>query len=98
MNGSASVAFTMKAGDISGPLNAGNGGAVLHILERQEPTAGEIVAKKLETRDALLESKRGEIFNIYVTNTRQQMEKAGKIHIDEEALKRAAQSRGGEGE
>lgn len=98
MNGSASVAFTMKAGDISGPLNAGNGGAVLHILERQEPTAGEIVAKKPETRDALLESKRGEIFNIYVTNTRQQMEKAGKIHIDEEALKRAAQSRGGEGE
>ena len=38
MSGAASVAFSMKPGEISGPLQGGPNGVVLTVLEMQQPS------------------------------------------------------------
>src|SRR5580704_4927438 len=57
MTGAASVAFTLKAGDISGPVDSGNTGVVLAILDKQAPTDADFAAKKDQIRDTLVQTK-----------------------------------------
>ena len=38
LTGEAAVAFTMKPGDISGPINSGSNGVVISVVEVQAPT------------------------------------------------------------
>jgi peptidyl-prolyl cis-trans isomerase D len=87
MSGPASVAFTLKVGDISGPIDTNTGGVVLSVLERQEPSDQDYAAKKDQIRDTLRQNKEQELFGLFVTNLRQQMEKSGKIKINEQELK-----------
>lgn len=87
LSGQAAVAFTLQAGQISGPINNGNVGAVLSILERQEPSSQDFAAKKDQTREELLENKQSEIFNVFLSNLRDQMEKSGVIKINQDEYK-----------
>jgi peptidyl-prolyl cis-trans isomerase D len=87
MTGQASVAFSMKPGEISGPIDSGNNGVVLSMLEVQAPTDAEFAAKKDQIRDTLLQGKEQELFGLFMTNLRDQMEKAGKIKINQQELK-----------
>ena len=95
MAGQASVAFTMKPGDISGPITAGTNGVVLTVLERQEPTEQDFAAKKDQIRDGLLHSKQQDLFGMFLANLRQQMEKSGKIKINEQEMKNLTKGQGG---
>ncbi|HEY1271871.1 MAG TPA: peptidyl-prolyl cis-trans isomerase, partial [Terriglobales bacterium] len=94
LRGPAAVAFTMKPGEISGPVTNGTNGAALHILERQDPTAEDFAQKKDQIRDQLVQQKKNELFGMFVSNLRQSMEKSGKIRINQEEMK--ALSRGNE--
>jgi peptidyl-prolyl cis-trans isomerase D len=96
MSGGASVAFTLKPAEISGPITNGTTGVVLSVLERQEPTAQDFEAKKDQVRDALLQGKQQEMFGLFVTNLRAQMEKAGKIQINAEEMKGLTRGSAGE--
>ncbi len=96
MSGGAAVAFTLKPGEISGPITNGTTGVVLSVLDRQEPTAQDFEAKKDQIRDALMQSKQGEMFGLFVSNLRTQMEKAGKIKINPEEMKNLTRSQAGE--
>jgi peptidyl-prolyl cis-trans isomerase D len=87
MTGEASVAFGMKPGDISGAINSGSSGVVLSMLEVQAPTDADFAAKRDQIREMLLQGKQQELFGLFVTNLRTQMEKSGKIKINEEELK-----------
>src|SRR5215469_1424043 len=87
MSGPASVVFTMKPGEISGPITAGTNGVVIALLELQAPNEQDFAAKKDEIRDSLLQNKKGELFEMFVSNLRQQMQKAGKIQVNEQELK-----------
>ncbi|HVI09825.1 MAG TPA: peptidyl-prolyl cis-trans isomerase [Candidatus Binatia bacterium] len=87
MGGEASVAFTMKPGDISVPVRSGSNGAVLSLLEVQAPTDADFSAKKDQIREQLLQGKQQELFGLFVTNLRDSMEKSGKIKINQEELK-----------
>lgn len=87
LSGQAAVAFTLQPGQISGPINDGNVGAVLSILERQEPSSQDFAAKKDQTREELLENKQSEIFNVFLSNLRDQMEKSGVIKINQDEYK-----------
>ena len=98
MSGPASVAFTLKAGEISGPIDAGNSGAVLSVLERQDPSDQDYAAKKDQTRDSLRQNKQQELFGLFVTNLRQQMEKSGKIKINQQELNILTRRQTGEDE
>ena len=82
----------MKAGEISGPINNGNTGVVLSILDRQEPPPQEFDAKKDQVRDSLIQNKQQETFGFFVTSLRAQMEKSGKIKINQEEMKNLTRS------
>src|SRR5262249_5985341 len=79
MTGGASVAFGLKVGEISGPVDSGNTGAVLAILEKQEPTDQDFAAKKDQIRDTLMQGKQAELFGLFMANLREQLEKSAKI-------------------
>jgi peptidyl-prolyl cis-trans isomerase D len=87
MTGEASVAFTMKPGDISGAINSGADGVVISVIEVQAPADADFAAKRDQIRDVLLQGKQQELFELYVTNLRAQMEKSGKIKINQEEMK-----------
>jgi peptidyl-prolyl cis-trans isomerase D len=86
MTGAASVAFTLKPGEISGPINTGEAGAVLSVVDRQSPSPQDYDAKKDQIRDNLLQQKQAEIFNLFLGNLRESMTKAGKIKVNEKEL------------
>jgi len=88
MAGSASVIFSLKPGDISGPITAGSNGVVAQVLEKQAPTDQEYAEKKDQIRQQLLENKKNEIFQLFVANLRKDMEKSNRIKINQEEMKR----------
>ena len=92
LSGPAAVVFSMKPGEISGPIENGNTGAVLSLLEKQEPSAQDFAAKKNQIRDSLLQSKQQELFGLFVQNLREQMQKSGKIKINEDEMKSLSRS------
>ncbi len=87
MTGQASVAFSMKPGEISGPIQSGANGVVLSVDEVQAPTEADFAAKRDQIRETLTQGKQQEIFALYVTNLRNQMEKSGKIKINQDEMK-----------
>ena len=87
MTGQAAVAFTMKPGDISAPINSGSSAAVIQLLENQKPDEAEYAAKRDQIREQLLQNKQQELFGLFITNLRDQMEKSGKIKINQEEMK-----------
>lgn len=87
MTGQAAVAFTMKPGEISGPIMSGGGGAVLQLIDNQKPSEADFAAKRDEIRDQLLQQRQQELFGLFISNLRAQMEKSGKIKINQEELK-----------
>jgi peptidyl-prolyl cis-trans isomerase D len=97
MAGQASVAFSMKPGDISGPITAGTNGVVISLLDKQQPTDQDFAAKKDEIRDSLLRGKQRDLFGMFLSNLRQQMEKSGKIKLNEREIKNlTSRNQGGE--
>jgi peptidyl-prolyl cis-trans isomerase D len=87
MTGQAAVAFNMKPGDISGPIDSQGNGVVISMLDVQSPTDADFAAKRDQIRDTLLQSKEQELFGLFMTNLRDQMEKSGKIKINQDELK-----------
>jgi peptidyl-prolyl cis-trans isomerase D len=87
MSGQASVAFTMKAGEISGPISSGSDAAVLQVVENQQPTDADFAAKRDQIRDSLLQGKQQERFALFVSNVVDEMTKSGKIKRNQEELK-----------
>ncbi len=79
MSGAASVAFNLAKGAISGPINTGSTGAVLSVVDKQEPTADEIAKNLDQTRAQLLSQRQQEVFQIYVSTLADKYEKAGAI-------------------
>jgi peptidyl-prolyl cis-trans isomerase D len=87
MSGQASVAFNMKPGEISGPINSGSNGVVIAVLENQKPDEADFAAKRDQIRDQLLQGKQQELFGLFISNLRDSMEKSGKIKINQEEMK-----------
>ncbi len=86
MNGPASVAFTLKPGEISGPLDNSNTGAVLSVVDRQAPTDQDFAAKKDQIREALMQGKQQELFGLFLSSLHDKMVKSGEIKINQKEL------------
>jgi len=87
MSGPASVAFTMKPGEISAPISSGADAIVLSVLENQQPTEADYAAKRDQIRDQVLLGKQQERFGLFVSSLVDQMTKSGKIKRNEEEIK-----------
>jgi peptidyl-prolyl cis-trans isomerase D len=81
MSGPAAVAFSLPKGGISGPLNAGKTGAVLEVLDKQEPTAEDIAKNFSETKQQMLGQAKEEVFRAYLGSLTEKFEKAGSIRM-----------------
>src|ERR1022692_1913892 len=84
---SASAIFSLKTGDISGPITAGSNGFVAQLLDKQAPTDQEFAAKKDQIRQSLLENKQNDLFGLFVTNLRKVMEKTHRLKVNQEEMK-----------
>ncbi len=80
--GPAQVVFNLQPGQISGALAVGQNGAVVKLLERQEPPAADFTKQKDQIRDQLLQNKRNQVLNLYAEQLRERMTKEGRIKIN----------------
>lgn len=87
MTGQAAQAFTLRPGGISGPITSGSNGVVLSVIENQKPDEADFAGKRDQIRDSLLQQKQQELFGLFITSLRDQMEKSGKIKINQEEMK-----------
>jgi peptidyl-prolyl cis-trans isomerase D len=92
MSGPASVAFTMKPGEISGPIKSGSNAVVLAVLENQQPSEADFAAKRDQLRDQLLLGKQQERFGLFVSSLVNEMTRSGKIKKNEEEIKALSRS------
>jgi peptidyl-prolyl cis-trans isomerase D len=81
MSGAAGAAFDLPKGGISGPLNAGPSGAVVQIVDKEEPSADEIAKAFTAMRTQLIDQQRAEIFGIYMQTLIDNYTKQGAIRI-----------------
>ncbi len=95
MAGPASVAFTMKPGEISGPLNAGGGSAVLQIVERQEPSTSDpaFAQERDQLRERLANEKRQEVLGLFLNDLSTRLEKEGKVKVNKAEMDSLTKSR-----
>ncbi|MGD0801562.1 MAG: peptidylprolyl isomerase [Terracidiphilus sp.] len=77
--------FDLKPGDISGPISAGRTGVVVKLLEKQEPTADEIAKSFDQTKEQLLDQRRGEAFNIFLGTIMDDYKKHNRIKMSAKA-------------
>ncbi len=87
---SAPQIFSMKPGDISEAINLGQKGAVVALLEKQEPTDAEFDAVKDQIKAQLLERKRSEAEEVFIASLRDRLEKEGRIVIDKKKIEAMA--------
>jgi peptidyl-prolyl cis-trans isomerase D len=86
--GSASAIFKLKPGEISGPLNVGRNGVVVALTDRQEPsTTGDEFAKAKDgLYEQLVQERRQEAIELFVSNLQDRLEKEGKLKINKNEL------------
>lgn len=93
LTGPAAIAFSLKPGEISGPIDTGNTGVVLSVVERQAPIDQDFVAKKDQIRDTLLQSRRSELFALFLENLQDTMKKSGKVKMNQKELQALSKPR-----
>jgi peptidyl-prolyl cis-trans isomerase D len=74
--------FEMAPGTISGPINAQRTGVVAKIVDKQEPNADEIAKNFDRTRDQLLDERRGEAFNVFLSTILADYKKHNRIRLN----------------
>jgi len=96
MGGSASVAFSLKPGEISGPLNLGQKGAVLQVIDRQEAslTDGQFAKERDGILEQLSQQRQSQTIQLFLSNLSKRMEKEGKVKIFKNELNNLEKGRG----
>ena len=77
--------FDMAPGNISGPINAQRTGVVAKLTDKQEPTADEIAKNFDQMRDELLEQRRAEAFNVFMSGVLDDYKKHNRIQLNAKA-------------
>ena len=77
--------FDLSVGNISGPINAQRTGVVAKLIDKQEPTAEEITKNFDQTRDQLLEERRSEAFNVFMSGVLADYKKHNRIRLNAKA-------------
>jgi len=83
----ASAIFSLKPGEISGPITASGNGVVAQLLEKEAPTDQEFAEKRDGIRQSLVEAKQNDLFGLFVTNLRKDMENSHRLKVNQEEMK-----------
>jgi peptidyl-prolyl cis-trans isomerase D len=79
---------SMKEGEISNAVAAGNNGAVIAVVAKQTPSDDEFAKGKDDFKNQVLDQKRNELLQVYASSLKDKMEKDGKIKIFDKNLAR----------
>jgi peptidyl-prolyl cis-trans isomerase D len=96
MAGPTSVAFNLKPGEISGPLNVGDKGAVLEVTDRQEPSSSDpaFAAQRDQLMQQLMQQKQQQAVMLFMSNVDERLKKEGKLKINNAELNSLTKARG----
>jgi peptidyl-prolyl cis-trans isomerase D len=96
MAGPTSVAFNMKPGEISGPLNLGDKGAVLEVTDRQEPSSSDpaFASQRDQLTQQLMQQKQQQAVMLFMSNLDERLKKEGKLKINNAELNSLTKNRG----
>jgi len=75
----------LAVGAISGPITAERNGVVAKIVDKQEPTPDEMAKNFDQTKDQMLEQKRSEAFNVFLSNIMADYKKNKRIAMNAKA-------------
>ena len=68
------AAFSLPVGSVSDAITTDNGAVVVKVLERKDPTAEEIKTGVAQTREQLVNERRGRFYAAYMTKAREKMD------------------------
>jgi peptidyl-prolyl cis-trans isomerase D len=85
MSGPGKVAFSLPKGQISGPIEAGQNGVVLTVLDKQEPSSDDIAKNFDQTREQLLGQQRDQIFQVFLGTLSQKYQNGGGVKLSKAA-------------
>lgn len=74
--------FDLNPGQLSGPINTGHTGVVAKLTDKQLPTSQEIAGNLDASRDALLQQRRDNMFEVFISNLQSNYQKEGRIRIN----------------
>ena len=78
------AAFSLPVGGVSDPIATDTAVAVVKVVERAQPTPGDLAAGRDGLRTEMLNERRGRFFSAYMTKAKQGM----KIEVNRENLQR----------
>jgi peptidyl-prolyl cis-trans isomerase D len=81
----ANQLFSLNVGNISGPIHAERNGIVAQIVDKQEPSADEIKKNFDQTREQILEDRREQAFEIFLSNLMNDYHRNRLIRINAKA-------------
>lgn len=87
--------FDLNPGQLSAPINTGHTGVVVKITDKQLPTSEDIAKNFDATRDSLLDQRRNDMFEVFVSNLQNVYEKDGRIRLNRKAQQPAQPGSGG---
>lgn len=87
MGGPLSQVFSLKSGEISGPISLGQKGAVLAVLDRQEPSVNDpqFAKDRDALQDQLENQKKQQALELFLSNLGDRLKKEGRIKVNENA-------------
>jgi peptidyl-prolyl cis-trans isomerase D len=96
MSGGASVAFSLKPGEISGPINLGQKVAVLAVIDRQEAsvTDPQFAQASAAIAEQLTEQKRQQSLGLFMSNLDTRLKNEHKLTINKVEMDRLLKPRG----
>lgn len=96
MGGPASVAFNLKPGEISGPVNLGTKGLVLAVTDRQEPSVSdpEFAKQRDQIAEQLTQQKQQETIGLFLNNLDERLKKEGKLKYNNAEMNALTKNRG----
>jgi len=81
--------FDLKPGEISGAISAGRTGVVAKLVDKQEPNSDEIAKNYDQTREQMLEERRSEAFNVFLSNVLDDYKKHNRIRMSTKATSKS---------
>jgi peptidyl-prolyl cis-trans isomerase D len=76
-----SSAFSLKTGDVGGPLQMGASWVAYQIVEKTEPNPADFDKQKKTITDTLLQSKRNLAFDAFRTSLEERLKQEGKLRL-----------------
>jgi peptidyl-prolyl cis-trans isomerase D len=77
--------FDLNPGQFSQAINTGHSGIVAKLTDKQQPNTDDIAKNFDTTRDTVLNQRREEMFEVFVTNLTDQYKKEGRIRMNQKA-------------